>query len=333
MSTDNFGSIARFAGIITAKQLIAQGLSRDQIAARVNRGELIRLRRGVYAEPAGRHKYAGFVGGEQLLPAIAALAAVGPDAVVSHQSAARLYGIDLLGKNLRQTTITCLPRHGWRGQSGIRVHATQLPAGHVSTENGFAMTTPARTVIDLARELAFGDGVVAADSALYRKLTTKDELVEVLGACRQWPGITRAAAVVAFADRRAESPLESIARAVFHEVGLPPPELQIWLGGPAPIARVDFYWKQFRTIAEVDGVMKYDLDPARARQQLERDRLLRDADYEVLHFGWDHINRRREYIAAAAWQAFQRGQLIITERQARASRPDRRTASPRETQL
>ena len=71
--------------------------------------------------------------------------------------------------------------------------------------------------------------------------------------------------MVDFADALAESPLESIARVVFRDCGLPVPSLQAWLGGTTePVGRVDFYWKKYRTVAEVDGAIKY-ADPLRAR--------------------------------------------------------------------
>ena len=64
--------------------------------------------------------------------------------------------------------------------------------------------------------------------------------------------------VVEFTDQRAESPLESIARVALRDCGLPPPDLQVWLGGVVePGGRVDFYWKRYRTVAEVDGDLKY----------------------------------------------------------------------------
>ncbi len=160
------------------------------------------------------------------------------------------------------------------------------------------MTTAARTVVDLARELDFRAGVVAADSALHRKLTAKEELRAVLATCSQWRGIQRAREVVEFADPRAESPLESIARVVFRDCGLPPPDLQVWLGGVAePIGRVDFYWTKYRTIAEVDGDMKYK-DPRRAKAQLKRDALLRSDGYEVVHFDWQEVTSSPDYVAA-----------------------------------
>ena len=53
------------------------------------------------------------------------------------------------------------------------------------------------------------------------------ELHRVLASCDAWPGIGNATAVVKFASPLAESALESCARVVFHEKGLPPPELQV----------------------------------------------------------------------------------------------------------
>jgi hypothetical protein len=120
----------------------------------------------------------------------------------------------------------------------------------------------------------------------------------------------KSAAVIDFADARAESPLESIARVAFRDCGLPPPELQVWLGGTTePIGRVDFYWRTHRIIAEVDGALKYDGPdgPNRARQQLQRDMLLREDGFEVVHFTWDQITDTPQRVAASIRAAFQRG--------------------------
>ena len=239
----------------------------------------------------------------------AALAAM-PGAVLSHESAAQLYGIDLLESRGAHVTVTCRPEHGRRGRAGIKVRTTVLPADHIgSAPLGLPMTTPARTVVDLARQLEFRAGVVAADSALHRKLTNKAELESVLAACSRRRGIQRAIAVVEFADRHAESPLESIARVAFRDCGLPPPQLQVWLGGTMePVGRVDFYWRQYRTIAEVDGAVKYE-DPARAKAQLRRDKFLREEGFEVVHFDWREITQTPEAVAAAIRAAFRRGRI------------------------
>jgi very-short-patch-repair endonuclease len=169
------------------------------------------------------------------------------------------------------------------------------------------VTTAARTVLDLARCSSLRAGVVVADSALRQKRTTKRELQAAIESCRRWPGLQRAAEVVAFADPLAESPLESISRVAFRDCGLPPPQLQAQLGADGlVIARVDFYWGQFRTIAEADGEMKYD-NHFQASYQLRRDADLRDAGYEVVHFGWHDIFETPEQVAASIRAAFRRG--------------------------
>jgi Protein of unknown function (DUF559) len=129
----------------------------------------------------------------------------------------------------------------------------------------------------------------------------------VLVRCPRWPGIQRARRLVAFADPLAESVLESISRAVFHEHGLPPPELQVWVGDEDEIAgRVDFFWREQRTIAEADGAIKYT-GPARALAQLNRDARLRAAGFEVVHFTWPEITKVPGQVVDTIRAAFRRG--------------------------
>ena len=298
----------RIADIATTAELLAAGLSADQIRTRVSRGELLAIGRGAYASGPRARELLKLAGGEELLRVAAAAAVIGTEAVVSHESAACVYGIDLLGTRAAEATLTCPRRRGWHSRTGMRLHAADLPPEHVlSSPTGLRLTTPARTVVDLARTLDFRAGVVAADSALRRKLATQDELRSVVAACRRRSGIAQAEAVVDFADPLAESPLESIARVLFRDCGLPAPILQAWLGGTAePVGRVDFYWRKYRTVAEVDGAIKY-ADPARARAQLRRDALLRADGYEVVHFDWQDITENPAYVAASIRTAFRRG--------------------------
>jgi hypothetical protein len=110
--------------------------------------------------------------------------------------------------------------------------------------------------------------------------------------------------VIAFSDSRAESVLESLSRAVFHESGLPPPDLQVWVGDDGEvIGRVDFLWRRYRTIGEADGAFKYQT-PDRARAQLDRDARLRAAGYEVVHFTWPEITRAPAQVVDSIRLAF-----------------------------
>ena len=128
------------------------------------------------------------------------------------------------------------------------------------------------------------------DSALHERHTSKTDLRRVLASCAHWPGTSIAKKVVEFANQLAESPFESCARVVFHERGLPPPQLQVPVFGRGGtlIARVDFMWQEHRVVVEADGLLKYDSGET-AIKELARDRLLREAGYEVVHFTWKEL--------------------------------------------
>ncbi len=298
--------------IMTTDELLRRGKSPRQIQTLVVRGVLVRLGRGVYATAEFVDRIRLVPAGETCLRAAAGLATSAGVAVASHETAAQLHGLDLLTRPAPAVTITRPPGPGSRsGKRDVHVHAAALPAGHVGGRFGVPVTTVARTVVDLARELDFRSAVVAADSALHQHLTSKRELGQVLAVCRRWPGVSQAARVIEFADGLSESALESIARVLFQNLGLPPPELQVEVRSDGEfIGRVDFLWRQFRTIAEVDGALKYNADPMRARSQLRRDKELRRAGYEVEHFDWREINSTGTEVGRSLLAAFDRGRQL-----------------------
>ena len=243
-------------GLLTTAELLAEGVGPSRIRTLVRRGSLVVVRRGVYGYAGVVSQARALRAGDCLLQTAAALAAIGPGAVASHHTAAVLHGVDLLGRGPAYVTTTRSSSLTSRSaKPGMLVHYAGLPAGHVTQQKGVPVTTVARTVIDLARTSSFRAGVVTADNALHRGRTTKDELSAVLADCRRWRGIRAAAAVVEFADRKSESALESVARVVFRDLGLPPPELQVWLGRDEDAVRVDFLWRRYRTVVEVDGAV------------------------------------------------------------------------------
>jgi len=306
----------RFAGLATTAELVGAGVTKPTIRQLVRRGVLVQVRLGVYARAdlvslmSGREEFRS-----RRLAVAAALAVVGEDAVASHQDAALLHGIDLLDRiSQRTVSLSRSGRHDalMAGRPAIRVRMASLPADQKTVIGGVPVTTPARTVADLARVMSFRSGVVTADSALHRRLTTKAELTRVLATCARWPGVERARRVVAFSDGRSESPFESIARVAFRDGGLPPPDLQVWVGGDnGPVGRADFLWREHATIAEADGALKY-ADPGRARQQLRRDADLRAAGFEVVHFSWAELTLTPDQVNQAITAAFARSAVMST---------------------
>ena len=220
-----------------------------------------------------------------------------------------MYGLGLVGRGPESVTeITKAPgdRGSYTGRLGVRVHIAALPADHVVSYRGVPLTSVPRTVVDLARVLPFAEGVAVADSALHAGLTSKSALAAVIADCPRWRGLQRARDVTGFSDARAESVLESLSRVVFHQAGLPLPDLQVWVGDDGEvIGRADFLWRRYNTIGEADGAFKYQT-PDRARAQLDRDARLRAAGYEVVHFTWPEITRVPAQVVKAIQLAFSR---------------------------
>jgi Protein of unknown function (DUF559) len=290
-------------------------------------GEWHIVRRGGYARAELVAKLPGTAElRDRTLSLATAVAIAGTDAAVSHQDAALLHGLAQLERPPAGVVTVCRPGATDRlldGRPSVRIRGTALPRNQVTVRRGVPVTSVARTVIDLARTTPFRSGVVTADCAIYLGKTSKPELEAVIATSARWPGIERARRVVEFSDGRSESPFESIARVAFRDGGLPPPELQVWVGGDSgPVGRVDFLWREHRTIAEADGALKY-ADPDRARQQLRRDADLREAGFEVVHFGWAELTLTPHQVIRAIRAAFARVGTLRADDSRRAMRAER----------
>lgn len=284
--------------VMTAEQWKAHGVSTPLIRSLTRTGDLVQMRHGVYATNAAVRWAGNDPVRRHFLHVLAARVTVRQDAVVSYQSAAVLHRLDLLRLPPHNgVTLTVPPSRRWeRGKSAsIVFHSAELPAEHLTRIYGVPLTTPARTVADLARTLPFTDAVVVADSALREDKTTRAELGKILASCSRWPGVRQARRVVEFADEGSESPLESVARVVFDQFGLDPPELQATIFTPNRAFRVDFLWREHKVIAEADGLLKYN-GRRDYIKQLERDRCLQDAGYKVVHFTWQELFKTPEAV-------------------------------------
>src|SRR5215472_7030072 len=106
MSAPKLSETRRIAGIVTTAELVAGGASACRIRTLVKRGDLHQVGRGVYADGAKAHEMLTLADGRQLLELAAAVAAVGPSVIVSHESAAYLHSIDLLARPDHAASLT-----------------------------------------------------------------------------------------------------------------------------------------------------------------------------------------------------------------------------------
>ncbi|MEQ7009209.1 type IV toxin-antitoxin system AbiEi family antitoxin domain-containing protein [Actinopolymorpha sp. B17G11] len=205
--------------------------------------------------------------------------------------------------------------HTYETMSPNRRHLVEVRSALLRVD-GPAVTSVARTVLDLARLSSFDAGVVVADCGL-RRGAKRSELVTELLACRDWAGSRTASRVVAFADGRSESPGESLARVAFDELRLPTPELQAVFRtrDGSVVARTDFLFREYGTVVEFDGRRKYyrdlgnDADPGEVvwREKLREDALREHFGLEVVRLTWADLGpERRTQLAKRIRSAFSR---------------------------
>jgi hypothetical protein len=235
--------------------LIAAGHDDGELRRRRRTGELETVRRGAYISTADRRAEDELVRHRLLI--MAGLGSLASGAVVSHCSAAVLLGLPVWSIPLNRLHVTRSQRTGGRLSRTVHLHTAPLVGDDVVEIGGIAVTSPARTVVDLARSTPFETAVVTADGALRAGLMPA-ALAGVVERVSGWRGAAAARRVVAFADGRSESVGESRSRVAIVRAGLPAPVLQwdVWRGG-THLGRCDFGWPELRTVGEFDGRVKY----------------------------------------------------------------------------
>jgi hypothetical protein len=206
-------------------------------------------------------------------------------------SAAVLWGLPRIEPWPDAVHVLVRDAHRGRGSPLVHPHVGRPAVG--VKQSGVMVTSPARTVVDVARLGSLMSGLAAADHALRHGLCTADDIAaeveEVLPRVR---GRTKARLVAELADPASMSAGESLSRAQMYLLNLPRPELQKKMSDQdGLIGYVDFGWEG--VIGEFDGKVKYRVptgsDPAEAGEVVwlekrREDRLRRQG--EVARWTW-----------------------------------------------
>lgn len=227
----------------------------------------------------------------------ATLKAGGEDLALSHESAALALGLSLWNGAPSRVHVSVDGSGGSRRGSTRWRHATRLDEEDVQLVGGVRVTTPARTVADLACTLTFEEVVCVGDSALRLGGITSREIDEAFGRCSRRRGIARARRAVAFMDGRSESVGESRSRVYLDRHGLPVPDLQVEIAVGARTYRPDPLWKYAGVIGEFDGMAKYtrgkqSSDEVVVQEKLRED-ALRAAGWNVQRWMWKDLTDDR----------------------------------------
>jgi very-short-patch-repair endonuclease len=286
-SKTNFRSVERLAnrqhGVVSRPQLIGIGLGYRGVDHWIARGLLHPIHRGVYAVGRRRVTRSG--------DWMAAILAAGPGAVLSHRSAAALWG---LRRTTRTTVDVTAPRLCRR--AGIESHRTELPPDEVTIEDGIPVTTAARTLFDLAAVVSAPQIHHALNEAEIRRLTGPVSLDDLIARHPRRPGMQALKQALDLQRQRGETVIRSVFETEFLDFvdrfGLERPRMNEPLADYLP----DAVWPAARLVVELDS---YDIHATRQtfESDRERDRKLQLLGYRVIRITWRQLTTDPQRLA------------------------------------
>ena len=274
--------------MISRAQLLALGMTRRAIEHRLRSGRYTGIHRGVYAVAGAPSSAQGRAHG--------ALLAGGPGAALTHRSAAAQWAV-------RAETLPpeiTVPGPRLRSRPDLIVHTRPLSADEIVVRDGLRVTTPLRTLLDLAAVEPLEALERAIAEAHVLGLITPGALAHALETGPRRRGAARLRAALG-SDGAAptHSELERRMLRLIVYAGLPRPDVNTSIAGH----RADFVWPEHRLIVEVDGWAAHG-----HRLAFERDRA-RDvahqaAGWTVLRFTWRQLTERPIWVAAQLARLF-----------------------------
>jgi len=286
-------AIARLAagqhGVVARWQLAAIGVTPSMLRARIAKGALIRLHRGVYAVGHRRLRIEGHW--------LAAVLAIGPGAALSHREAAALHG---LRPSSRPRIDVSTTRRGRTAPAGIDLHETRvLSEAETTTVDAIPVTTVARTLVDLAGVVPKIHLAKALREAEHLRVADLGAIQDAMRRTRNRPGPGHANLRAVLEEHRkrgtqlTRSILEDRFVALLAAHDLPRALTNAHVGSH----EVDAFWPHRRLVVELDGWARHK-DRHAFQSDREKGNALARAGYTVLRFTHDDVVRRPADVAA-----------------------------------
>ncbi len=278
--------------------LAASGVTDEMIGTQLAAGRLHRLRHGVFLAATSWPSEAG----AQHLVLARAEQTANPQAVLSHNTAALVWGLPTYG--FREwhddpPTLTLPSGTNHRARLGARLRTASLRPGDITRDSlGYTVTSLARTAIDLAMPLALPEALVILDAAGrlhieslldrprhrdYANLRLVRSVRESLLTAVPPRATRRLLPVIEKVEPCRESPAESLTAGHLYLSGLPIPIFQAPISSPRGTLYPDCYWPAKRLVGECDGAVKY-LDQASIVKEKEREQWFRGESYGMVRW-------------------------------------------------
>ncbi|MER7796844.1 hypothetical protein [Microbacterium sp. NPDC096154] len=204
------------------------------------------------------------------------------EAVLSHDSAAVIWGLPLYRHTPTRVHVSTPPGHLGASSAVVLRHRVELPPEDITIRDGLRVTSLARTAVDVARSLPTEAALSCLDAAMATACVERHEMdperaelwrQDLRARVAATPGVRgarRARAAIEFMDGRAQLPGESISRLHLHRLGFAPPRLQVRMTGPKGAwIWIDFGLDDVRWWGEFDGKGKYSDEAMRAGRTVE----------------------------------------------------------------
>jgi Transcriptional regulator, AbiEi antitoxin len=278
-------------GYVTREQLLALGLTASAIRHLLTTGRLIPVHAGVYA--------VGHLPVGPVARAFAAVLACGPGALLSHGSAATLWGFNKYWDTPLEVTVETSHRR----RPGLTVHRSRtLTAGDRDCQLGVPATSPARTALDIAPGLTDHRLTRVVNDGQHARVLHLDDLAHVLDRNPTHPGMKRLRPFVEAPSGPTRSELEDHFLAFCTRYGLPTPITNLTINGH----EVDALFPAERVIVEIDSWEFH-----RFRSSFEGDR---DRDTDQLAGGYVTIRLTDERMKHTPEHEAERLHKILRER-------------------
>jgi hypothetical protein len=292
--TDALAVLEKLGGFATTAQLLTV-MTRQQLDVQVKNGGLVRVWHGVYAAQQ-----------PNLLGRLAALdIVIGRHAVACMGTAAALHGFDT-----EDTTVIHVLDPGVRVRPRVGLMVHQRNGALLQRVQGRLATSPAWTAVEVARQLRRPRALATLDAALRSTRCTRTEIGSAVAEQRGRRGIVAVRDLLPFADGRAESAMESEARLVMIDRGLPHPELQYAIcGRSGELWRVDFAWPEVRLAAEYESI-----DWHAGRNEMLRDKArwskIQELGWTIIPIVVDDVRREPDRLADRITSHLNRARMV-----------------------
>jgi hypothetical protein len=265
-------------GVATTGQL-RRLLTRRGLEAKANAGEVVKVWSGVYGRGSAVDDLVRLRGLDLR---------AGVPVPICLGTAARAYGFDT--ENVVDLHVLNPECGQLRCADGLVVH--RRDGAPLATVDGRPATAPAWTAVEVARGLRRPRALATLDAALRSGTCDRRGMLAAAGAQAGRRGIVHVRELIPLAAAEAESPMESEARLMMIDGGLPNPELQFEvIDRDGRRWRLDFAWPDKKFAVEYDG-FDFHADPEALRRDRQKRAALHELDWTVMSIVSDDVRRR-----------------------------------------